>query len=252
MAQGGFNSGFVPRRSFYRQDTAPDDTAAVWIDTTSSPPVAKTYNPSTSVWESIGNTIDGTTILKNAQGEIEVPIDGKTLQIINSDMVVAQDNKVYGDFETDIGEWTFLRGSDADRDNTRSKKGQYSIRAYANNTNSGYTQDNGVKRNIDLAGLDKIVAWFYVRNTLDSGEIIHISLNGDYDETNETLVSIQDPPTGKWIKLEADVSSYDTTEELNVAVHDNDDGEIEADIDYIYAPKNHYKTNDIIESGAGN
>lgn len=51
------NSRAIAQRSIARQDTAPEDTSLLWLDTTFDPAKLKQYNGSTSEWQSIASSV---------------------------------------------------------------------------------------------------------------------------------------------------------------------------------------------------
>lgn len=59
-------------KSVVRQSTAPQSNklSTVWIDTSSSPAVTKTYDDSSDSWKSLGNTIDDSSIIELSDGDI--------------------------------------------------------------------------------------------------------------------------------------------------------------------------------------
>lgn len=51
------NSRAITQRQIARQDTAPQDTALLWLDTSFDPAVLKTYNGTTEAWEPVASSV---------------------------------------------------------------------------------------------------------------------------------------------------------------------------------------------------
>jgi hypothetical protein len=76
----------IQARTVYRQEAEPSDTAALWLDTNTSPPTLKQYNTNTSAWEAVATssvTVQDTAPPSPNEGDLWVDTSG-TVPILKS------------------------------------------------------------------------------------------------------------------------------------------------------------------------
>jgi len=141
----------------------------------------------------LGNTIDGSSITENAQGEIQAT------------------QRIYkADFENSKNGWIF--GEDTSRSTAASQSGSFCAEIYIKNGK------DGIKREFNLDNVSTVI--FSYRNTTETKNSGFDRASGEYivrvgsDEAFNSGNIDQDT----WATAEVDVSSYSGTKKIHIEV----------------------------------
>lgn len=137
----------------------------IWIDS-SSGDTAKSYNTSTSSWETIGGKPDGDTIIKNSNGEIEVPYPFKINLL---------------DLSSGQGDWTITEETDVSGGTATVNFYSGYVEFDANQTtgDSSPTVTASIEATKDLSDIDQITVNIpYATNSSDNQADGVLNING--------------------------------------------------------------------------
>ncbi|MFT4892419.1 MAG: hypothetical protein ACI8Z7_000191 [Candidatus Nanohaloarchaea archaeon] len=147
-----------------------------------------------------GNPIDGESISKNLDGEIQVEKP--------SDVVL-------GDFESGYGDWSTnlsTGGGSSNISSNQSHLGSQSV--YLEEFGSGnISRSSNINRDFDASNQDTLKVYVYVTQ-VDGGNDIKVNLD------NTTEIQDSSISTNTWIEYEIDVSGYSGTTSLEIVFSD--------------------------------
>jgi len=188
----------IPSKAIVRQSTKPTspEEGLLWYDTSAE--VLKQFKNGS--FANVGASVDGTTIIKDKNGNIRVNKPG---------------TDIIGDFESSLGDWidTSL-GGNASLSTNQAHRGSQSVKLDATDT---FDDPNAaIEITTDFSGRETLIIWLYVSS-------LSFNTNWDFVSIDGTgYVKRGDPSTNQWDKFEIDISSM--SGDHTIEIHHGHDG----------------------------